>query len=378
MSSNSPGNFPGLPHADVVGSMIRPAELLTAREDLAAGRITAVEFKRVEDAAVNQAVAAQEEAGLETLTDGEMRRLSFQSQMPEAVEGFGEFDLDAFLWGDWKGDERVGHLRRERPSTLGVTGRLRRKRHLSAEEFTYLRGRTARLAKVTLPSPSLFANFWSPARSAAAYPTLDAFLADVAQIVREEIEELVRLGATYIQLDAPHYPLVLDPAWAEFYANRGWMAEDWVAQGVELDNAVMDGFSRVTFAFHLCKGNQGSRWLAEGGYDRLVEPILRRVNAQRLMLEYDDERSGSFEPLRSVPDDKTVVLGLVTTKSPRPETPEELAGRIAEAARHFPHEQLGVSPQCGFGTSVVGNKLTVAEQNAKLRVVADTARLVWG
>ena len=378
MSSDSPRSLPALPHADVVGSMIRPPELLAGREDLAAGRITAVEFKRVEDAAVNQVVASQEEAGLETLTDGEMRRLSFQSQMPEAVEGFGEFDVDAFLWGDWKGDERVGDLKKERPSTLGVTGTLRRKRHLSAEEFTYLRGRTARLAKVTLPSPSLFANFWSPARSAAAYPTLDAFLADVAQIIREEIEELVRLGATYIQLDAPQYPLVLDPVWAEFYASRGWTAEDWVAQGVELDNAVMDGFSGVTFAFHLCKGNQGSRWLAEGGYDRLVEPVLRRVNAQRLMLEYDDERSGSFEPLRSVPDDKTVVLGLVTTKSPRPETPEELAGRIAEAARHFPREQLGVSPQCGFGTSIVGNKLTVEEQNAKLRVVAETARLIWG
>ena len=378
MSSDSPRTLPGLPHADVVGSMIRPAELLAAREDLDAGRIAPAEFKRVEDAAVDQAVAAQEEAGLEILTDGEIRRLSFQSQMPEAVEGFGEFDLNAFLWGDWKGDERVGDLNRERPSTLGVTGTLRRKRHLSAEEFTYLRGRTARIPKVTLPSPSLFANFWSPSKSAAAYPTLDAFLADVAQILREEIEELVRLGATYIQLDAPQYPLVLDPTWAEFYRSRGWTAEDWVAQGVELDNAVMDGFSGVTFGLHLCKGNQGSRWLAEGGYDRLVEPVLRRVNAQRLMLEYDDERSGSFEPLRAVPDDKTVVLGLVTTKSPRPETPEELADRIAEAALHFPREQLGVSPQCGFGTSIVGNKLTIAEQNAKLRVVADTARLVWG
>ena len=240
-----------LPHADVIGSLIRPPELLAAREGFEAGRITPAEFKRIEDAAVDQAVAAQEEAGLEILTDGEMRRLSFQSQMPEAVEGFGEFDIDAFLWGDWKGDDRVGDLQRERPSTLGVTGKLRRKRHLSAEEFTYLRGRTTRIPKVTLPSPSLFANFWSPGRSAGAYPTIDAFLADVARIVREEIEELIRLGATYIQLDAPQYPLVLDPAWAAFYASQGWTAEDWVAQGVELDNAVMEGFPEVTFAFHL-------------------------------------------------------------------------------------------------------------------------------
>ena len=240
-----------LPHADVVGSLIRPPELLAAREEFAAGRILPSEFKRAEDAAVDSAVAAQEEAGLEILTDGEMRRLSFQSQMPEAVAGFGEFDIDAFLWGDWQGGERVGDLRKERPATLGVVGPLQRKRHLSAEEFTYLRGRTTRIAKVTLPSPSLFANFWSPVKSAAAYPKLDAFLADVARIIRGEIEELIRLGATYIQLDAPHYPLVLDPVWAAFYEAQGRSAEDWIAQGVELDNAVMDGFSEVVFAFHL-------------------------------------------------------------------------------------------------------------------------------
>ena len=371
-------NMSDLPHADVVGSMIRPSELLAAREDVAAGRITPSEFKRIEDAAVDGAVAAQEAAGFEVLTDGEMRRLSFQSQMPEAVDGFGEFDIDAFLWGDWRGDERVGDSLTERPATLGVVGELRRKRHLSAEEFTYLRGHTTRMPKVTLPSPSLFANFWSPSKSVEAYPTLDAFLSDVAQIIREEIEELIRLGATYIQLDAPHYPLILDPTWAAFYESQGRTGEDWIAQGIELDNAVMDGFTEATFAFHLCRGNQGSRWLAEGGYDRIVEPVLQRVNAHRLMLEYDDERSGSFEPLRGVPNDKTVALGLVTTKSPRAETPSELADRITEAAQHFPREQLAISPQCGFGTSIVGNRLTIEEQNAKLRVVAETAQNVWG
>ena len=240
-----------LPHADVVGSLIRPPELLAARKDFEAGQIGPAEFKRVEDAAVDQAVVAQEEAGLRVVTDGEMRRLSFQSQLPEAVEGFGEFGIDAFLWGDWRGDAGAGDLRVERPATLGVVGRLHPKRSLSAEEFTYLRGRTDRVVKATLPSPSLFANFWSPALSAEAYPTLDAFLADVAQVLRGEVAELARLGATYVQLDAPHYPLMLDPAWAAFYAARGWTAENWVAQGVELDNAVMDGFPGVTFAFHL-------------------------------------------------------------------------------------------------------------------------------
>ena len=240
-----------LPHADVVGSLIRPPELIAAREDVAAGRMALSRFKRIEDAAVDSAVAAQEEAGLEVLTDGEMRRLSFQSQMPEAVEGFGEFDIDAFLWGDWRGTERVGYLHKERPATLGVVGPLRRKRHLSAEEFTYLRGRTSGLAKITLPSPSLFANFWSPVKSVAAYPTLDAFLSDVARIIRDEIEELIRLGATYIQLDAPHYPLVLDPTWTAFYNDQARTMEDWIAQGIELDNAVMDGFPEAVFALHL-------------------------------------------------------------------------------------------------------------------------------
>jgi 5-methyltetrahydropteroyltriglutamate--homocysteine methyltransferase len=240
-----------LPHGDVVGSLLRPPELLAAREAIAAGTIADAEFKRVEDRAVDDAVALQEEAGLEIVTDGEMRRLSFQGQMLEAIEGFGEFDLNAFLWGDWHGDEGVGDRKRDRPTTLGVVGKLRRKRHLSAEEFTYLRRRTTRIPKATLPSPSLFASFWSPATSKAAYATRDAFLADVAGIVRDEIAELVRLGATYIQLDAPHYPLVMDPTWTAFYGSQGRRAEDWLVQSVELDNAVMGGFEGVTFAFHL-------------------------------------------------------------------------------------------------------------------------------
>jgi methionine synthase II (cobalamin-independent) len=238
-------------HTDVVGSLLRPPELLKAREELAAGRLNQVEFKAVEDRAVNQAVALQEEAGLEVVTDGEQRRLSFQSQLPEAVEGFGEWDLDAFLWGDWFGDEGVGDWSRQRPKQLGVTSKLRRKRHLSAEEFTYLRAKTKRIPKITLPSPSLWVNFWSAEHSAAAYPTLDTFLADVVNILREEVEELVRLGATYIQLDAPHYPLLLDPKTRAFYESQGWGLEDYLERGIAMDNAVISDFPGVTFSFHL-------------------------------------------------------------------------------------------------------------------------------
>lgn len=238
-------------HTDVVGSLLRPAELLRAREELAAGRIAPDEFKAIEDRAVDQAVALQEEAGLEVVTDGEMRRLSFQSQMTDAVDGFGEVGLDSFLWGDWHGDPGVGDFELDRPASQGAVAKLRPRRSLAAEELTYLRARTSRIPKVTLPSPGLFANFWSPELSGAVYPTLDSFFADVVEILRREVAELVRLGATYVQLDAPHYPLLVAPETWGLYEGRGWSRERWLSRGIELDNAVMSGFPEVTFGFHL-------------------------------------------------------------------------------------------------------------------------------
>jgi 5-methyltetrahydropteroyltriglutamate--homocysteine methyltransferase len=362
-------------HTDVVGSLLRPPELIEARERLTAGELTEAEFKRIEDRAVDEALRLQEDAGLEVVTDGEMRRLSFQSQLTEAVDGFGDWDLDAFLWGEWKSDE-LEKLNIERPP-LAVTGKLHRKRFLSAEEFTYARGRTDRVLKVTLPSPSLFANFWSSEAGNGAYARLEDFLADVAEILREEVDELVRLGATYIQLDAPHYPLLVDPGYRDFYESRGWPADRWLELGLELDNLVIGDHRHVTFGFHLCRGNQASRWLVAGGYDWLAERIFPRVRAQRLLLEYDDERSGDFAPLAAVPDDKVVVLGLVTTKSGRRETVDELSARIKEAGRFVPLERLALSPQCGFATSIVGNALSVDDERAKLRTIAETAEAVW-
>jgi len=356
--------------SDVVGSLLRSPKLLAARDRFAAGDLPPPAFKRIEDRAVDEVLRLQEEAGLDVVTDGELRRLSFQSQMTEAVDGFGDWDLDAFLWGEWESDE-LGPMRVERPP-LALTGRLRRRRHLAAEEFTYARGRTDRVLKVTLPSPSLFSQFWDPARSRDAYASLEEFLDDVAEILREEVDELVRLGATYIQLDAPHYPLLLDPRWRDFYEQRGSL-ELWL----ELDNRVLGGRAGVTFGFHLCRGNQASRWLVEGGYDAIAERLFPRIHADRLLLEYDDERSGGFEPLRAVPDDKVVVLGLVTTKTAQRETPDELARRVEEASAFCPLERLAVSPQCGFATSVLGNALSPDDQWAKLRAVAEAARLVW-
>jgi len=352
--------------SDVVGSLLRPPELLAARE-----HGDPEELRAAEDAGVDEALRRQAEAGMEIVTDGEMRRLSFQSQMVEAVDGFGEWDLDAFLWGDWKSDV-VGDLELERPP-LAVREPLRRRRFLSVHELDYALPRTDRVLKMTLPSPGLFSQFWDPQCSTGAYATLEEFLWAVAGILREEVEELARHGATYLQLDAPHYPLLLDERWRAFYDRRG-SVETWL----ELDNHVIAAApAGVTFGFHLCRGNQGSRWLVEGGYDVLAERIFPRIGAERLLLEYDDERSGGFEPLRLVPEDKIAVLGLVTTKTPRRETPDELARRIEEASRFVPLERLALSPQCGFGTSVIGNALGHDDQWAKLRTIAETAALVW-
>ncbi len=370
-------------HTDVVGSLLRPVALRRARDEWVAGRLSHAQFKSIEDRAVDEAVSLQEAAGLDIVTDGEMRRLSFQSQMTEAVDGLGPWDIDAFLWGHWHGDGTVGDQRRDRPVNLGVVSRLVRKRHLAAEEFVYLRGRTSRVAKVTLPSPSLFVNFWSPERSQSAYASLEHFLADVVAILRDEVAELVqvaelvRLGATYIQIDAPHYPLLIAPETRAFYESRGWTLDQWLSRGIELDNAVMAGFADVTFAIHLCRGNQEGRWLVVGDYEPIARPIFQRIRATRLLLEYDDDRSGSFAPLRHVPDDKTVVLGLISTKRPQTEAPEDLIRRIRQANRFVPLERLALSPQCGFASSIVGNKLSIEDERRKLERVCETARRIW-
>jgi 5-methyltetrahydropteroyltriglutamate--homocysteine methyltransferase len=236
-------------HTDVVGSLLRPPELLAAQKQLASGTISQTEFQQIEDRAVDEAIALQESVGLEIVTDGEMRRQSFQSQMPAAVSGFGEFDLNAFLWGNWYGEHGV--KRKRRPRRLGAIAKLKRLRYLSADEFSYLKSKTDRVPKITLPSPGLWANFWSPKYSLDAYSTLDEFLADIVKLLREEVTELVRLGATYIQIDAPHYGLLLDPATRSFYEGLGWSFDKWLSLGIDLDNAVMKGFSDVTFGFHV-------------------------------------------------------------------------------------------------------------------------------
>ena len=362
--------------ADHVGSLLRPPELLEARAAYAAGTLDPGGLKTAEDAAVREVVRLQEDAGCTVVTDGELRRESFQSELTNAVDGVAGVSLDAWLWGDWHSGE-LGDKSIERPGQMAVVRPLERRRSLAAEEFVFLRAVTGRVAKVTLPSPSLFANLWVPERSREAYPSFDDFMVDVVSILQHEVRELRRLGCGYVQLDAPHYPLLVDPKWRAFYEARGWPTESWLSYGIEADNAVIDAAPELTFGFHLCRGNQDSRWLVAGGYEEIAKPVFAGVHAQRLLLEYDDDRSGSFDPLRLVPDDKLVVLGLITTKTARLEDGDELVRRIRDAAAVIDLERLALGTQCGFSTSVVGNALGVEDERRKLALMAEIAQRVW-
>jgi 5-methyltetrahydropteroyltriglutamate--homocysteine methyltransferase len=356
--------------SDVVGSLLRPASLVEAREALAAGRLAPAAFKRVEDRAVDEAVRLQEEAGLDVVTDGELRRYAFFGHLIDALDGFDKF-------GGWAipfRDEQGGELIFKRPV---VVEKLRWRRSMCAEELVYLRARATRPVKVTLVSTQQAAAYYDPEKSRAAYPTRDAYLADVVDLTRREVEELVRLGCTYVQIDAPQYAALLDPALREGYRQRGSDPDRLIDACIEMDNAVIGRHPGVTFGLHICRGNNQSMFYASGGYEPIAR-VFTKSRFQRFLLEYDDERSGGFAPLASVPADRTVVLGLVTTKKPRLEPVDELRRRIEEAAKLVPLERLALSPQCGFASTMEGNRLTAEDQRKKLQRVAETARLVWG
>jgi 5-methyltetrahydropteroyltriglutamate--homocysteine methyltransferase len=339
--------------------------------------MSAAAFKAIEDRAVAEVIALQSDVGCPIVTDGELRRESFQSELTAACDGFTGVDMRAWLWGEWH-SEVFGDAHVERPPELAVVGPVRKRRSMAAEDFTFLRAHAVSVGKVTLPSPTLFANLWSPQRSAGVYPTFDAFIADVVDVLRDEVRELVRLGCTYIQLDAPHYPLLIDPTWRAFYEGRGWRLDRWLSYGIELDNAVIDAGRPATFGFHLCRGNQRSRWLVAGGYDAIARPVFGGIRADRLLLEYDDARSGGFDPLRLVPEDKVIVLGLVTTKTPDLESESELEGRIRAAGRMVGLERLAVGTQCGFATSLEGNAISVEAERQKLGLIVRLAGRVLG
>jgi 5-methyltetrahydropteroyltriglutamate--homocysteine methyltransferase len=356
--------------ADVVGSLLRPAYLKAARAEYEAGRLNDQAFKQIEDRAVDEAVALQERAGIEVVTDGELRRYAFYGHLVDAVEGFDKYGGWAIAFRDEAGEELV----QPRPM---VVSKLRRKRHLCAEEFTYLRARTKASAKVTLISAQQAAAYYDAEKSKGAYATVDAYLADLVDILRGEVEELVRLGCTYIQIDSPQYTALLDPVLRAGYLQRGNDPDRLLDLAIEMDNAIVGSHAGVTFGLHLCRGNNQSKFYAEGDYGPITK-VFSKTNFNRFLLEFDDARSGGFEPLAEVPENRTVVLGLISSKKAALESKDELKRRIEEASKFVPLERLALSPQCGFASTLEGNLLTEADQEAKLRLAADAAREVWG
>jgi 5-methyltetrahydropteroyltriglutamate--homocysteine methyltransferase len=356
--------------SDVVGSLLRPAYLKEARDRHEAGQLSEVEFKRAEDRAVDEAIALQQRAGVEVLTDGEMRRYAFYGHLIDAVEGFDKFGGWAIPFRNEKGEELV----LPRPV---VVSKLRRKRPLCAEEFTYVRARTNHPSKTTMISAQQAAAYYDSKKSAGAYPKIDAYLADMVDILRDEVQELIRLGCTYIQIDSPQYAALLDPQLREGYRQRGNDPDRLLDLSTEMDNAVIGDHPGIIFGLHLCRGNNQSKFYASGDYGPITR-IFRQTRFQRFLLEYDDERSGGFEPLRQVPEDRTVVLGLVSSKKTALESKDELKQRIEQASGFIPLERLALSPQCGFASTMEGNLLSTTDQEAKLRLVAETAAEVWG
>ncbi len=357
-------------HSEVIGSLLRPSYLLDARKQFESGQLSAADFKVIEDRAVNEAIALQEEVGIDVITDGELRRYAFYGHLVDALDGFDKYGGWAIPFRDETGEQLV----LKRPV---VVERLRWRRSMCSEEWVYLRSRKSHVGKVTMISAQQAAAYYDPEKSRSAYASRDAYLADIVDFSRREVEELVRLGCTYIQIDAPQYAALLDPEMREGYRQRGSDPDKLIDVCIEMDNAIISGHPGVTFGMHICRGNNQSKFYARGDYGPIAR-IFSQTKFQRFLLEYDDERSGGFEPLRHVPEDRFVVLGLVTTKKPRLESPDELRHRIEEAARLIPLERLALSPQCGFASTMEGNRISLEDQRRKLELVATTAREVWG
>ncbi len=364
--------------ADHVGSLLRPAELLRARAEHQAGRISAEELRRVEDAAIGDAVRMQREVGLQSVTDGEFRRGSWHMDFLYRIGGVGKSDQTLNIRF-----RNEGGTVEFNPTAHRVGGKLRLDETIFGEDFAYLKSVAPEgtTPKLTIPSPSmLHYRGGRAAIDAEIYPDMDEFWHDLAQVYAQEIAALHALGCTYLQLDDTSLAYLNDPAQRAYVDAIGGAGATQHLTNIKVINAALAGRpAGMTVCTHMCRGNFRSSWMAEGGYDHVAEALFGELAVDGFFLEYDDARSGGFEPLRFVPrGPKRVVLGLVTSKRAALESKDELKRRIDEAARYVPLDQLCLSPQCGFSSTVDGNALSIEEQCAKLRLVVETAREVWG
>jgi len=357
--------------ADVVGSLLRPKFLLDGQELFKKGKIPTDEFIALEDKAVNQAVAVQEKTGVDVLTDGEMRRPVFCHNFVQAVSGF-KWGIpgNTVIWFDMKGNKIVD------PVTVGVVKKLKKIHDISVDEFSFLRALTKKPKKVTIPSPTMMSYYFVPGISDKIYSKPIEYLHEVTKILKESVAELKRIGVTYIQVDAPDFGMLLDPIQQEWFAHKGFNPDTLIEEGVEMVNEMLSNFPGIK-ALHICRGNDKNRFMAKGGYEKIAKTVFQKSHVDRLLLEFDSDRSGDFSPLRHVPDNKIVVLGLITTKSPILEKPKELIRKIEEASLFVPKDRLAVSTQCGFASVAKGNNLTLEDQENKLKLVSKIARQVW-
>ena len=360
--------------ADQVGSLLRPSALLQARVDFSAGRLDLEGLRTEEDRAILAALHRQRECGLDVLTDGEFRRASFTGGFVEAVEGFVEAEAKAIPWKGGTGAQPPPRR------TRVMAGRLRPLGRIADVEARFMRDHAGGTFKITLPSPLLFAQaaFHLDDRD-GAYLSRAELIADAASILADEAGELAAEGVPYIQVDAPGYARWADPNLAASGQANGIDMDELLRVAIAGDNRVLEAAraAGAMTAVHCCRGNWMGRWLAEGGYDPIAEKLFARLRCDRLLLEYDSPRAGGFGPLRFVPSNKVVVLGLITTKSGEMESRDPLLRRIDEASRILPLEQLALSTQCGFASTQAGNPLTHEQQWRKLELVASLAREVW-
>ena len=356
--------------AEHIGSLLRPPELLAARRAHEAGEITDEQLREAEDAAIVDAIRLQEEVGLQSITDGEYRRHIYFGHFAKAVEGFTE--MEAVL----RFTDESGNVMPYKTDT--VTGRLRRARGITTDDFEFVRAHTDRTPKVTLPSPGSQHFFrFREGVSDAVYPTLDEFFADVARVYQEELAELGSLGATYVQLDDVAFPLLCDPSRRDELVERGYDPRDLLSRYIDATNAALAGRpDGMVVGIHLCRGNNQGKWLGEGGYDYVAE-IFERLEVDAYFLEYDTPRAGGFEPLRSVRKEASVVLGLVSTKTPTLESKDDLLARIDQASTFVDADRLAISPQCGFASVEQGNPIGPDDQRRKLELVVDVAEAAW-
>ncbi len=358
--------------AEVVGSLLRPEYLKEAFDRFDRREIDQEELVATQDRAALDAIALQESCGVDVITDGEVRRKFWFDPLTASLSGYNP-EVPAPVPFTRGTDEPSGPP----PMLPAVTEELGLRQNLPLREYTFLSQHAHTPVKTTIAGMTYASVLWVPGYSDTVYPDRDAYMAEALGLMQRVVREVVDAGTNYVQLDSPRYTHMVSEEGQANLRKVGLDTSTWLAQMIEMDNALIRAFPDVTFAVHLCRGNHRSMWSVEGGYDAIAEQLFNDLAVDRILAEYDSPRAGSFAPLRFVPEDKTVVLGLITTKEPELEDAGQLRSRIDEASEFVPLDRLGLSPQCGFASTLPGNLVTFDDQRAKLQLLTDVARNVW-